>query len=160
MNTLEIPMKSVVAAAILLCASTSALAMSVYRSGTDGAKIYSYIEPYLPDGMTALILEHDDPGAFLSETDERAKEKAGISGETIDHFIRRMADQNPHAKDFIAYAITGSAVPGNKPKVRFCAIVKMMVNAQDWEGALSHEALHCRNSQIRDAQAYRDYIIP
>lgn len=152
--------KSVVASALLLCTSASAMAMNVYRPGTDGSKIYSVIEPYLPAGMTALILEHDDPHAFIREMDEQAKKQAGVTQETLDHFIRRMAEQDPHTKDFIAYAITGAAVPGNEPKVRLCAIVMMRVKAQDWAGALSHEALHCRNSQIRDTQDYWDYLRP
>lgn len=160
MKPLKNLVKSLAATAIMICTATPVVAANIYRPGTYGDKIHAAIQPFLPEDMTPIFFDHDDPLPFLKEIDPEAARQAGVSTSTLNHFIGRMADEAPHTKDYLAYAITDAGVPGNEPVVRFCAIVIMPVEIDDWDGAITHEALHCRNSQIRDTQAYDDYLRP
>lgn len=160
MKTPKMPIKSMVMAVAILCASSSVFAMNVYRPGTDGYEISKALEPYLPMGMTAILMEHEDPTAFLSELDLQALPGAGITEQTFNHLKKRMQDAALDTHDLLAYSISGAGIPGNTPVVRICAIVKMDVETNDWAGALTHEALHCRNSEVRGTKAYVDYLTP
>lgn len=159
MKTLEMLMKQLLIALSLVCAATSANAVNVYKPNTDGDKLYAKVIPYLPDEIVVIFINQDDPRPLLDDLDIEAFPKAGLSAsDTLGHYIEAMADEAPFSKNRLSYALVGADVPGNRPEIKSCAIVLMNKEIFDKEELLSHEALHCRNSQVRDTQAFVEAV--
>lgn len=153
-------LKSLLAITLLSVAATSANAMNVYKPGSFGDGVYELISPYLPDDMTAIVFDQADPNPLLHDIDQKAFAASGISGDAINHVLDRAEGEVGKNEYRTAYAINGRGIPGNDPRVWFCAIVLVKKDAIDWEDALAHEAMHCRNSQIRDTDAFDSYLKP
>jgi len=140
---------------------TPSFAANIYRPNTDAEVIAEIVNPYLPAGMTAILMDQNNPERFMPDATPEALAEAGYSQATFDFFVNKIRERGAPKKGDIAYAINGRGIPGNtEANHRLCAIVLIDFLAPHPEEILAHEAIHCRNAAVRDSQAFRDYLIP
>jgi hypothetical protein len=103
---------------------TPSFAANIYRPDTDAEQIAKIVNPYLPPGMTAILMDQKDPGRFMPDAIPEALADAGYTLATFVFFVDKIRERGAPQKGDIAYAINGWGIPGNsKTAYRLCAIV-------------------------------------
>lgn len=140
--------------------ATPALAGNIYKAGSEGDILYKKVEYLLPTEVVPIFIPAKDRIRILKNMDYAAYPKTGLTVSTVSYLVDGVSDKMSDEKGVRAYAITGGSIPGNASSQKFCGIVFTSLAAQNDEGVLMHEAIHCKNAFVMGSKAYVEAANP
>ncbi|WP_408602306.1 hypothetical protein [Pseudomonas sp. PLMAX] len=140
--------------ALGLATAAPAKAVNIYEAGSEGDALYKKVQYLLPPEVVPVFIPAKDRGRILKKMDYEAYPKTGLNVKTVSYLIDKVSDKMSPENGVRAYAITGGGIPGNTPSQKFCGIIFTTDAAQNDEGVLMHEAIHCKNAYVIGSKAY------
>lgn len=146
--------------ALVLAAALPAKAENIYQAGSEGDLLYKKVQYLLPPEVVPVFIPSDDKVRILKKMDFDAYPKTGLNLKTVSHLVDSVSGKMTAERGVRAYAITGGSIPGNASTQKFCGIVFTSKAAQNDEGVLMHEAIHCKNAYVMGSKAYVEAANP